>query len=177
MNLASSELWCMRSLKPKMRCFLALMMAFIADWRSNGSQSSANLFNCLTFASVKLNFMAIPLTVSPCCTIYISLCTISRTYAPPLTTTTDGEFSFRVASCNNSVSTSIGLICTYRTTLPRIKQFFNTHNCGYRSLLTMFTDVSLIFKYWSTLWSVPVRTTSFLSSTAISFPTNVLKKE
>jgi hypothetical protein len=34
-----------------------------------------------------------------------------------------------------------------------------------------------MFKYWSTLCNVPVRTTSFFSSTATSFPTSVLKKD
>ena len=36
---------------------------------------------------------------------------------------------------------------------------------------------SLIFKYWSTDIRVPVMHTSFLSSTATSFPIKVLKKE
>ena len=65
----------------------------------------------------------------------------------------------------------------YRTTLPLTKQFFKATSCGYFSGLITLTLRSLTFKYWSTLWRVPVITTSFLSSTAISFPTNVLKKE
>ena len=98
-------------------------------------------------------------------------------YPPPDGPPTIGEFSFLVASCNNSVSTSVGFICTYRTTLPLMKQFFSDVNWGYLSWLTTFTDVNLILRYWSTLCNVPVRTTSFLSSTAISLPTRVLKKE
>mmetsp|Transcript_8277 Transcript_8277/g.12168 ORF Transcript_8277/g.12168 Transcript_8277/m.12168 type:complete len:211 (+) Transcript_8277:58-690(+) len=66
---------------------------------------------------------------------------------PPATIVVCGEFSFLAASCNNSVSTSPLGICIYLTTLPRIKQFRNAINCGYFSLSTTLTSVSLTFKY------------------------------
>ena len=88
-----------------------------------------------------------------------------------------GAFSFRVASCKSSTSTCSGGICMYRTTEPRTKHDFNEINWGYCSGLTILTCMSLIFKYWSTECSVPVRTTLFFNSTATSLPTNVLKKD
>ena len=49
--------------------------------------------------------------------------------------------------------------------------------CGCRSGSPTLISVSLMFKYWSTLWSTPVMARSFLSSTVTSLPTRVLKKE
>ena len=88
-----------------------------------------------------------------------------------------GAFSFLAASWSSSVSTSSGGIWIYLTTLPRTKQFWSATNWGYFSGLITLTFSSLMFKYWSTLCNVPVITTSFFSSTAISFPTRVLKNE
>ena len=88
-----------------------------------------------------------------------------------------GAFSLLAASCKSSVSTCSGGIWMYRTTLPLTKQFFNATSCGYFSGLMTLTLRSLTFRYWSTLWRVPVITTSFFSSTAISLPTSVLKNE
>ena len=88
-----------------------------------------------------------------------------------------GAFSFLAASCKSSVSTCSGGIWIYLTTLPRTKQLFRATSCGYFSGLTIFTFKSFTFRYWSTLCRVPVRTTSFFNSTAISFPTKVLKKD
>lgn len=88
-----------------------------------------------------------------------------------------GAFSLRAASWRSSVSTCSGGIWIYRTTLPRTKQFWRAVNCGYFSGLIILTFKSLTFKYWSTLCSVPVSTTSFFNSTAISLPTSVLKKD
>ncbi len=102
--------------------------------------------------------------------VFVTALCLPRTYFA-------GAFSFRAASCRSSVSTYSGGIWIYLTTLPLTKQFCKATSCGYFSGLTIFTLSSLTFKYWSTLWSVPVRTTSFFSSTAISLPTRVLKKE
>lgn len=48
--------------------------------------------------------------------------------------------------------------------------------CGHRISSTASALSSLIFKYWSTLFSVPRIWTSFFSSTVISCSTSVLKK-
>jgi hypothetical protein len=48
--------------------------------------------------------------------------------------------------------------------------------CGHRSSSTASALSSLMFRYWSTLLSVPRICTSFLSSTVISCSTSVLKK-
>jgi hypothetical protein len=59
----------------------------------------------------------------------------------------EGAFSFRAASCNNSISTRVGGICIYRTTLPRMKHDCNDTNCGYFIGSTICTCNNLIFKY------------------------------
>lgn len=48
--------------------------------------------------------------------------------------------------------------------------------CGHLSSSTASALSSLMFRYWSTLLSVPRIWTSFLSSTVISCSTSVLKK-
>ena len=48
--------------------------------------------------------------------------------------------------------------------------------CGHLNSSTASALSSLMFRYWSTLLSVPRIWTSFLSSTVISCSTSVLKK-
>lgn len=63
--------------------------------------------------------------------------------------------SLRAASCNNCVSTSSPGNWTYRTTDPRMKQFFTESMCGYLSGSVTLISVSLILRYWSTECRVP----------------------
>uniref|UniRef100_A0A2M4C952 Putative secreted protein n=1 Tax=Anopheles marajoara TaxID=58244 RepID=A0A2M4C952_9DIPT len=85
--------------------------------------------------------------------------------------------SFLAASCSNCVSTSSPGSCTYRTTEPRMKQFFTDSICGYFSGSVTLISVSFMLRYWSTECSVPQILRSFFSSTTTSFPTRDLKKE
>lgn len=96
---------------------------------------------------------------------------------PPLLFDYFARISFLAASWSNSVSTSLEGIWMYRTTDPRIKQFFMAASCGCDSASTTLTLASFTFKYWSTDNKIPVRTTSFFISTQTSLPTNVLKNE
>lgn len=82
-----------------------------------------------------------------------------------------------VASCKTSMSTPLGGSCTYLTTDPLMKQLRTLVMCGYRSGSTTDTFVSLMFRYWSTLCSVPAMARSFFSSTTTCFPTKDLKYE
>lgn len=63
--------------------------------------------------------------------------------------------SFLVASCSSCVSTSSPGSWTYRTTEPRMKQFFTDNMCGYLSGSVTLISVSLMFRYWSTECRVP----------------------
>jgi len=60
--------------------------------------------------------------------------------------------------------------------LESISQKGQRTKCGHRISSTASALSSLMFRYWSTLLSVPRIWTSFLSSTVISCSTRVLKK-
>lgn len=102
--------------------------------------------------------------------------------------------SLRVASCSSSTSTLPGGNCRwiwktsitlrekcqwrptiislckqpptwiYLTTLPLTKQFFTDNMWGYFCVFATLIFVSLMFKYWSTEWRIPVMDISFFSS-------------
>jgi hypothetical protein len=111
--------------------------------------------------------------------------------------------SLLVASSSSAVSTAPPGRCTYRTTEPRMNMSFVEHcawlallplvlpantkharqnahaertRCGHLSSSVASALSNLMFRYWSTLFSVPRMHTSFLSSTVISESTSVLKK-
>lgn len=85
--------------------------------------------------------------------------------------------SLRAASCSSWVSHSSAGSWTYRTTDPRIKQFFTDNIWGYLSGSVTVMSVNFMFRNWSTECRVPQILRSFFNSTTTSFPTSDLKKE